>query len=81
MLDEKDIDFIQELIKDRIKEYKNKIAGTKHFMGYKLKVGETESIINSDKKEIQELEEKIEYANSLIRKLEVRKWMYWKVDY
>lgn len=69
MLEEKDIIFINELIKDRIKEYKNKISGIKHFLEYKIRIGQPEFVLDTDRKEIEELKNKIHYANNLLEKL------------
>lgn len=69
MLDEKDIEFLAELVKDKIKEHKGMIAGKKHFLECKIRMGEQDLLLVADKKEIQELEEKIEYSNDLLEKL------------
>lgn len=69
MLDEKDIKFIEQLIKERTEYYKNQRAGTRHFLEYKLRTGQPESLIRADKKEIEELTKKIEYTSNLLIKV------------
>lgn len=70
MMDNNDIEFLKKLVKEKAQYYKNRKAGIKHFLEYKIRIGEPEQLIRTDKKEIEELNNRIEYTSTLLTKLD-----------
>lgn len=69
MLEQKDTEFIEQVLQDRIRDMKNQIKGTEHFLGHKKRVGDTKESIKKDENIISELEDKIAYISRVINKL------------